>query len=169
LLVGVVSDSHDDVASVRKVAEFLHRSGVEVVIHLGDIIAPFTLRELAKGVGVPIEGVFGNNDCELELLLETARDVNARVSSWPRIIQLGGRRLLLMHGKGSAEVTVEVAHALAESGRFDGVLYGHTHREELSYVRGVLVLNPGPISSALGGPRLALLNTETMAAKLVRL
>jgi len=51
LLVGVVSDSHDDVASVRKVAEFLHRSGVEAVIHLGDIIAPFTLRELAKGVG----------------------------------------------------------------------------------------------------------------------
>jgi hypothetical protein len=118
---------------------------------------------------VPIEGVFGNNDCELELLLETARDVDARISSWPRIIQLGGRRLLLMHGKGSAEVTVEVAHALAESGRFDGVLYGHTHREELSYVRGVLVLNPGPISSALGGPRLALLDTETMAAKLVRL
>ncbi len=169
MLVGVVSDSHDDLGSTRRAAEYMRRAGVEAVVHLGDFIAPFTLRELANGVKVPVEGVLGNNDGEVELLLQTARELNARVESWPRVVSLGGRRVLLMHGRGPADLTVEVAHALAESGRFDGVLYGHTHREELTYVKGVLVLNPGPLSSFIGGPSLALLDTETMAARIVRL
>ncbi len=169
MLVGVVSDSHDDIASTRRAAEFMRTSGVEAVIHLGDYIAPFTLRELARAVGVPIEGVIGNNDGEVSLLLRTASEVGARIDPWPRVVQVGGRRMLLMHGNGPADVTVEVAHALAESGRYDGVLYGHTHRAELTYVRGVLVLNPGPLSSFVGGPSLALLKTESMAARIVRL
>ncbi|MGC9071854.1 MAG: metallophosphoesterase [Acidilobus sp.] len=167
-MIGVVSDSHDDLQSTRRAADYMRRAGVEAVIHLGDFIAPFTLRELARGVGVPIEGVLGNNDGEIELMLQAAREYNARVESWPRIVQMGGRRLLLMHGRGSADLTVEVAHALAESGRFEGVLYGHTHKEELTYVRGVLILNPGPLSSAIGGPSLALLDTTSMAARIVR-
>lgn len=169
MLVGVVSDSHDDLASTRKAAEFLRRSGVEAVFHLGDFIAPFTLRELARGVGVPVEGVLGNNDGEVGLLLRTASEVGARLEPWPRVVQIGGRRILMMHGNGPADTTVEMAHALAESGRYDGVLYGHTHRAELTYVRGVLVLNPGPLSSFVGGPSLALLETDSMAARIVTL
>ncbi len=169
MLIGVVSDSHDDIESVRTVGVRLRELGVRMVIHLGDIVAPFTLRELANSAKAPIEAVFGNNDAEIPMLLQVASQVNARISWWPRIVEVDSRRLLLMHGAGPSDITAEVAHALAESGHFSAVLYGHTHVAELSYVKGVLVLNPGPVSRFVGGPSAAVIDTETMAARLIRL
>ncbi|MFP3172526.1 MAG: metallophosphoesterase [Acidilobus sp.] len=168
MLVAVVSDSHDDVSSVRLAAFRAKSLGVKMIIHLGDIISPFTLKELGQA-GARVEAVFGNNDGEFEMLGEVARSMDGNIGRWPRVISAGGRRLLLMHGHGPAEGTVEIAHALAESGRYDAVLYGHTHQAELTYVKGVLILNPGPLASFLGGPTMALVDTDTMDAKLVRL
>mgnify|MGYP001770740040 CR=1 FL=1 len=169
MLVGVVSDSHDDLESTRRVGQRLRELGVKLVIHLGDIVAPFTLRELVKASGARVEGVFGNNDAEIPALLQAAQESGSRIEWWPRILELDGKRLLLMHGSGPATVTSEVARALAESGHFSAVLYGHTHVPELTYVRGVLLLNPGPVSSFIGGPSLAVVDTETLAARLIRL
>lgn len=168
MLVAVISDSHDDVASMRLAAAKVKSLGAKLIIHLGDIISPFTLRELSQS-GAKVEAVFGNNDGEFEMLSDVARSLGGRIGRWPRVLDIDGRRILIMHGQGPADSTVELAHALAESGRYDGVLYGHTHQQELTYERGVLILNPGPLASFLGGPSMALLDTNSMAARLVRL
>ncbi len=168
MLIGVVSDSHDDVEAARLAAARLKSAGVNMIIHLGDIEAPFTLKELASA-GVRIEAVFGNNDGEFEMLSDVARSTGGRIEAWPRVLEVDNRRLLIMHGRGPSSLTVEIAHALAESGRFSGVLYGHTHEAELTYVRGVLVLNPGPLNRSLGGPSAAIVDTSSMAARLIRI
>jgi len=168
VIVGVMSDSHDAIDNVERAAELFKSEGVGLVIHLGDIVAPFTLARLASLLGgVRIEAVFGNNCGEKPLLLEVAGKVGAKIADPPRVITVSGRRLLLLHGSGSPEMTVEIAEALALSGRWDGVLYGHTHRADYRYIQGRLLLNPGEVAGVFGKPTVAILDTDTMKARIL--
>lgn len=144
-------------------------AGVSAVIHLGDIVAPFTLKLLVEGLRVPFEVVLGNNDGEKIGLLRVASIYGVNIGDQPRVVTMFNRRLLLTHGFGDASTTVEVVRALAESRRWDAVLYGHTHEASVEYVRGVLVLNPGDCSGYLGRQSVALLDLKTMRVRLVGL
>ncbi len=170
MLVGVVSDSHDNRANVAKAAKVLRKAGVEVLIHLGDVVAPFTLRDFLDLVKPKkFYLVYGNNDGEKLGLAKVASSVEGRVSDQPLIIELGGRRIMALHGFGDSETTVELVDALARSRKWHVIMYGHTHSGELRYLRGVLVLNPGDLSGQLAKPSIALLDTRTLRARLVSL
>ncbi|NIO23209.1 MAG: YfcE family phosphodiesterase, partial [Candidatus Aenigmarchaeota archaeon] len=41
--IGIMSDTHDQTRRVRKAVDIFNKEKVELVIHCGDIIAPFTL------------------------------------------------------------------------------------------------------------------------------
>ncbi|BAN89975.1 metallophosphoesterase [Aeropyrum camini] len=171
MLVGVLSDTHDNLALARRAGEVFIGEGVEAVIHLGDYVAPFTLAELLGVVGgrARFYGVFGNNDGERLGLARIAEGFGATLLDPPATVTLGGRRLLLLHGFGSPENTVEIVDALAASGRWDAVLYGHTHKARIERVGGSLVLNPGDGGGSLEKPSAALLDLEAMEARLVSL
>ena len=170
----VVSDSHD---REKKLLEYLDkldtdRLGVEWLIHLGDIVSPFTLRRIAEAAarkGLRVVAVFGNNCGEKLGLLRVAGRYGVDLAEPPRTVELGGRRILLVHGFGSPDNTREIVYALADSGRWHAVLYGHTHEQDLAYRRGVLVLNPGEAAGALNPPSVALLDLDTLRVRFVEL
>ncbi len=87
----------------------------------------------------------------------------------PAQLSLAGRRLLLLHGFGGPEETVEIVDALASGGRWDAVLYGHTHEARVDYIKGRLILNPGDGGGVLNKPTAALLDLESLRARLVSL
>ncbi|MCE4602790.1 MAG: metallophosphoesterase [Desulfurococcales archaeon] len=170
MLVGVISDTHDVLDGVRSAVRFFREHGVEHVIHLGDYVAPFSLAELVSGLdGVPVTGVFGNNDGERMGLLKVAQATGVALHDQATTIELGGRRILLIHGFGPPENTREIVYSLASSRRWDAVLYGHTHQPDITYIRGVLVLNPGTASGILNRPTAALLDTRRMTARVTNL
>lgn len=170
MLVGVMSDSHDVLVNVDKALELFKREGVRLIIHLGDIVAPFTLARIAGGLkDVKVEAVFGNNCGEKPLLLDVARRFGVNITDPPRTLSLAGRRLLLVHGFRTIEATREIVEALALSGKWDAVLYGHTHQPDYRYVQGRLILNPGEVAGAFGDPTVALLDMETLRARIVRI
>jgi len=169
----VVSDTHD---RPERVLAFLDTLGEEyrggLLIHLGDIVSPFTLASLAGKAaekGLRFVGVYGNNCGEKLGLARVAQSVGADLAEGPRTLEAGGRRLLLFHGYGSPENTRELAVALADSGRWDAVLYGHTHMQHLEYRAGRLVLNPGEAAGVLQEPSLALLELDTLRVRFVKL
>ncbi|MEB3851326.1 MAG: YfcE family phosphodiesterase [Desulfurococcales archaeon] len=170
MFVGVISDTHDNVALARAAVRALVNAGAEAVIHLGDIVAPFTLRAIAAELNgkASLYAIYGNNCGEKMGLRRVAEKLGVRLEEPPLELELGGRRLLLVHGWGSPEATRRIVHALARSGEWDAVLYGHTHEVEVSYTRGVLVLNPGEASGVLTGrPTAALLDLGTLRARVV--
>jgi predicted phosphodiesterase len=64
----------------------------------------------------------------------------------------------------------DIADALAESGRFDLVVYGHLHVPAVRKVREALVLNPGKAARLhKGTSTLALLDTARMEAEIIGL
>jgi putative phosphoesterase len=168
MLVGVVSDTHDNIALTRRAAKLLLERGAELVLHLGDIVAPFTLRVFAE-VGVrKLVAVYGNNCGEKLGLLRVAQTLGYSIHDPPYILVLGKRRLLLMHGQGPPDEAKAVAESVALSGRYDAVLYGHTHTPDYRVVDGTVLLNPGEVCGCLTGrSTVALLDLETMKAEIL--
>ncbi len=170
MLVGVVSDTHDNLEAARQAARLFREAGVDLIIHLGDIVAPFTLKVLGDESGKKIIGVYGNNCGEKLGLKRTAERLGSELYEPPRTVELAGRRLLLVHGFGGFDDTIEVVDALAESRKWDAVLYGHTHEARLAYKYGVLILNPGEASGVLYGKRtVAVLDLELLRARIYEL
>jgi putative phosphoesterase len=157
MLVGILSDTHDMLDAVRDAVDLFQARGVDAVIHGGDIVAPFCLKILVN-TGLPVHGVFGNNDGERAGL---ARLLPA-LTDGPLDVELGGRRFRVIH---------DLASLGANGGEgADVVLSGHTHRV-LNERRGdALFLNPGEACGWLTGHRTVMLyDTETDRAELVAL
>jgi len=71
MLIAVLSDCHDNIWNLEKVLPKLDKA--EVVLFCGDFCAPFTLKLLAEGFTRPIHAVFGNNDGDVWLMLNVAK------------------------------------------------------------------------------------------------
>jgi putative phosphoesterase len=169
LLLGVISDTHDNLKNIEKVAKRLRLLNVDMVVHLGDIVAPFSLAKLAETLdGIKLVAIFGNNCGEKSGLYKTAKKYNVELFEPPHTLTLEGRRILLIHGWGSTEVTEEIVEALVSSGKWDAVFYGHTHKARLDYIRGRLLLNPGEVAGVLYEPSFAVVDLSNLKASLFK-
>jgi len=160
MLIGIVSDSHDNLTNLRRALALLRERGVELVLHAGDFVSPFTA-EPFREAGLRLIGVFGNNDGDRLYLRERFQGIG-ELHFGPYELELAGRRIVLMHEPRALE-------ALASSGRYDLVVYGHTHRAEIRPGRP-LVINPGELGGWLTGkPSFVLLDLKSLAAELFQL
>ncbi len=146
--IGIISDTHDNKAMALKAVEIFKGEGIKNVFHLGDFVAPFTLKLFGD---FELYGVFGNNDGERILLKRVAEDLSFVLEEGPMEIDFGGKKFMLLHGWGSAEKTRKIAESFAKSGDYDYVLYGHTHQRDLRKFGNALILNPGEACGYLGG------------------
>ena len=65
--IGVVSDTHNNLANCRKIVALFNEAEVDLVIHTGDVTQAKTIDVFGRIV-MPMIGVFGNNDVERESL-----------------------------------------------------------------------------------------------------
>jgi putative phosphoesterase len=170
VLIGVMSDTHDNVRAAVASVKILQKEGVSMILHLGDIVSRFTLSAILSAMDPGVDSLFiyGNNCGEKSGLREIAESHGARILDPPVELEVGGRRLLLLHGWGPESLTLKVVEALALGGDWDGILYGHTHKVDYRYLRGVLILNPGEASGVLTGrATVAVLDTDTLKARIL--
>ena len=62
-MIGILSDSHDNITHLRAAVRMFRDAGCDLVVHAGDFVAPFAARELAAA-GCPVKAVYGNCDGE---------------------------------------------------------------------------------------------------------
>ncbi|MCC6028661.1 MAG: metallophosphoesterase [Candidatus Korarchaeum sp.] len=167
MLIGVMSDSHDDVESIERALEIFQRIGVDEIIHLGDLISPFALIPILNS-GIPFRILRGNNDSEVLVALMSNEGGIYHPS--PVELEINGKRFLIFHGFGEKDLTKFVAISLARSGRFDFILYGHTHEVHVERVNEALVVNPGETCGKLSGRRtIAVVDTEEKKVEILDL
>lgn len=168
-MVFIVSDTHDNLSSVKKFLSVLRSvTKPSYLIHLGDIVSPFTLRllaeELPQNFGLKV--VLGNNDGDKMLLSSVAKEV----ADQPEEVELCGMKVMLLHGFKSPELTEKIVGGIACSGHYDIVMYGHTHRFKLRECCASYILNPGTLSGYLSNEATyALLDCEGFTASVVDL
>lgn len=159
MLIGIVSDTHDNLVSTKKAIDLFNERKVRFVIHAGDFISPFTLK-LFKELECNYVGVFGNNDGDKILLLERSE---GNIHNQPYIFTLREKKIIVLHEH-------HLVDALADSGHFDLLIYGHTHVPDIRKIRKTLVINPGEAGSWLyGKSTAALADLDRMKAEIIEL
>ena len=137
MLVGIVSDTHDNGAQVEAAVETFEDAGVDTVVHCGDFVAPFSV--------TPFDGdwafyaVRGNNDGEwaVEATVEEFGTYLGEMGE----LTLDGQEIAVYHGTSGA-----IVDALVECGTYDYVFHGHTHEAGREEYEGTVRVNPGGIS-----------------------
>jgi putative phosphoesterase len=88
MLIGIISDTHDNMPQIKKAVDLLNESKVEHVIHAGDFTSPFTF-SILKDLKCGFTGIFGNNDGDKLLLQKMSR---GRIFNQPIFLNLPERR-----------------------------------------------------------------------------
>lgn len=138
--IGVLSDTHiPRRARVIPSEVFEGFSGVELIIHAGDLVSPEVLSELS--VIAPVHAVYGNMDPpEVRQLLPRTRTV-----------EVGDWRIGVVHGDGKAGTTVQRARRAFDE--VHCVVFGHSHRPLCERQEdGVLLFNPGSPTDRRSSP-----------------
>jgi putative phosphoesterase len=158
-MIGVMADSHDNVTMVRKAVALFNNAGCELVIHAGDVIAPFTAKELGH-LDCPLKAVFGNCDGE-KLGLENAFVPFGEINEAPLVFSHLGKNFLVCHFHFSVKSYLAL-------GKYDVIIFGHTHKPETRKSGHTLLLNPGETGGWLSGKStVALLNPAALEAEIV--
>jgi len=147
-----MSDSHDNIWKLKKAMPRLAEA--EVVLHCGDIIAPFMIIQLIKGTGgKPVHIIWGNNDGDKRLLTEVAGSAdNIHLHGDYALLDLDGYKVAMNYYP-------KVARALAESGNYALVCYGHDHTANVETVGTTLLLNPGELMGMNSRSTIAIVET----------
>ncbi len=160
MLVGIISDTHDNMNMLKKAVDLFNQRGVGLALHAGDYIAPFTARELRR-LSCKLVGVFGNNDGD-KFMLTKQFDGFGQLFDGVHQLEVDGKLIAMTHYPNIAET-------LAARGAYDIVIYGHTHRAEIREPKP-LVINPGECGGWLEGTStIAFLDLDTMRVDLVKL
>jgi len=146
--IGVISDTHDHLDNVRKAVALFNRLKPDRVVHCGDFVARFVLREMS-GLQMPVSAVYGNCDGDRPALHQGAAELGFGLHDGPYEFDLGGKRIVVSH------------RPLTPPPDCDFYLHGHTHKLRHEGSRPVIV-NPGEACGWLSGrATAALLDTET--------
>lgn len=158
ITIGIISDSHDNMNAIKKAVEFFNENDVELVIHAGDIVSPFTA-DVFKNLRCDMILIYGNNDGDKLYLKERFKNIGNFYGD-PCIMELYGKKFAITHHP-------EIVDAL--SMKYDIVVYGHTHEKDFRE-GNKLIINPGECCGYLTGMEsVAILNPEKMTARIIEL
>ena len=125
--IGIISDTHGDLATIRQVVKVL--SHVDMWLHAGDCSQDAEyLRSL---VAVPVIAARGNCDGHATAKID-------------ELVEVASRRIWLTHGHhyGVKQSTQDLVR-WGKHHEVDAVIYGHTHVSDNHWCEGILIFNPG--------------------------
>jgi putative phosphoesterase len=165
MLIGIISDTHDNLQMVEKAVKRLNDEKVNLVLHAGDYVAPFVIPKF-KALNAKLIGVFGNNDGDHELLKKRFGETsNCEIRGRFALIDVEGFKIALLHGDET-----ELLNALMDCECFNAVVHGHMHTTGVRKKGKTLIVNPGEVCGYLTGKStLALMDTTAKEARIIEL
>ncbi len=147
----ILSDSHDNRILLAAAVEEAQALGAEAVLHCGDLVAPNMLKMFRK-LEMPVHLIHGNNSGDLYTLSRMAHEPGSHIHFYGQDagIELGGRRVFMVHYP-------HYARAMACTGDWDVVCYGHDHKVSVEQVPNIKnaatwLVNPGTVGGVAAKP-----------------
>ncbi len=173
MLIGLISDTHIafPIETLPPQIESAF-SGVDLILHAGDIWIPSVLDELESIA--PVMAAWGDDDMEADFA-DDSRMMKGH------ILLVGGVILWLIHVKPryglinpQEELYFSRRNLEPPGGTPDVVVFGHTHFATIEYYKGVLLVNPGSATfpsyvPKLGSVALLTINSGEVGARIVPL
>ena len=134
-MLGIISDTHDNIPTIKKAVEIFKEKGVSLVLHLGDIVAPGTVLYFK---GFKIKFIKGNCDGDIEHIKQKINEINGEFLGVFAEIELRNKKIALMHRP-------DRLNKLILTKKYDYILYGHTHQEKNEKIGKTRIINPGSL------------------------
>ena len=138
--IGILSDTHNNLANLAAALELFEREGVRTLIHCGDFTGVEVARKMA---GFQVISVFGNGDFASGEIREELMQQN--IDNYAGLVfsgRIGEARVAVTHGHLPGRV-----EELVHSGGYDYVFQGHSYHHKEERFGITRLINPG----ALGG------------------
>lgn len=146
MIIGIVSDTHNNTDKVLKAVDFFNLRQAEIVLHAGDFSTPSCAKLFSKLNGSFIS-VFGNNDFQ-EYDLNKTINVFGIISHPPYKFTIENKSFMLTH------------YLYNNYDNIDYIVYGHTHKANIKKFKNSFYINPGECCGRrYGRSTVALLDT----------
>jgi uncharacterized protein len=143
--IGLISDTHDNINNIQNAVSLFNDRSVSFVIHAGDITSPKAVEAFTE---VKLIGVLGNNDVDVAGLRNAFDKIGGQLKGELCEIEQDDLIFAIYHGTDSKK-----KESIIQSGKYDVVVYGHTHRIQNKRVGKTLVINPGTANGWFFGYR----------------
>ncbi|MCL4504435.1 MAG: metallophosphatase family protein [Chloroflexi bacterium] len=138
--LGILADTHNNATNLSAALDIFRANEIDQLIHCGDVTSPLMLEHLS---GFEVWLVRGNNDYDWSGFRSEARRLgNIHYCGKDAGLEFARHRVAVCHGDDESLVSV-----LVQSGLYEWVFRGHSHRHEVEITGHTRLLNPG----ALGG------------------
>ena len=159
MIIGVVSDTHNNHKNIGKIISIFNGMKVPLVIHTGDIANAKSLEQFTK-LNSKLIGVYGNNDRNEVGLKDIASLNEFDFREPPYLLEIFGRNIVIFHEPDNID------DFLINRKNTDVVLHGHTHRYRNEVENDVLIFNPGESAGMQKGSNaIGILDLKNLKAK----
>ena len=121
MIAGVVSDTHNNLKSIRNIVSIFNDWNVDFVVHTGDITTAKSLEEFSH-LNSELYLVYGNNDRQESGLKEVADRNGFKIQEPPFKIFKNQRNIVIFHEPDLID------DFLDKNDDIDLILHVHTHR-----------------------------------------
>jgi putative phosphoesterase len=139
MLIGIISDTHENMDVIKKAVEIFNSKNVNLVVHAGDIISPITFTYFSK-LNCKMYLVFGNNDGEKKMLKEKYSQIGL-IQEPPLEFEIKDEdktlKFIVFHAPP------QNLEELAFSNKYGYIIYGHTHKKDFRKIGNTAIINPG--------------------------
>jgi putative phosphoesterase len=163
MIIAILSDTHDNRSSIRKALELARGRGAEEILHCGDLTSAAAVPLFR---GWTLQYVDGNMDRDGAEIRAAVDRLGTGSSCGTELhIERDGVRIALLHGNRADRLAEAV-----QSGKYDFVFYGHTHRRRDERIGRTRVVNPGALgSAAMEKYSFCMLDTASRAIEFIEL
>ena len=180
--IAIISDSHDNIANTEKFLAWAKKNEIATIIHCGDVSAPSMIKKVIVPMfSGPIHLVHGNVS-DRELLKKVCAEFkNVTLHGDEGFLEISHplvppkRNTPPRAGEENLKIAFchfpERAKELAESGQYNLVFYGHTHKPWAAQLKlgeprpagreECRLVNPGEVAGQRFKPTFAIYDTET--------
>lgn len=144
--IAIISDSHNNTKNIEKAIEWIKNQNIQLILHCGDIASQETINFANSIFKGEIKYVKGNADWDLDLPEKMELEFNKH-------------KIAFTHFP-------DIAKKLSQSGKFDMVFYGHTHRPWDEKIGSTHMINPGELAGQFYKPSFAVYDTEKNSLEL---
>ncbi len=147
--IAIISDTHDNEANLQRALKIIKEENINTILHCGDISTMSFLKENFKDFNVYV--ALGNMDVggfedtsNIKIFKDFGEIENIAFCHHP-----------------------ELAEGLAESGKYEFVFHGHTHKPWEKRIKNCIIANPGNIAGLIFRPSFAILNKNKLELKIL--
>ena len=159
MLLGVVSDTHNNSKNIETVVGLFNSERVDCVIHTGDITNAKSLEKFSS-LNCDLYGVYGNNDRNEPGLKEVAIKYKFNLQEPPLKMCIGDKNIAIFHEPDLIEDFLKINLDI------DLVVHGHTHRYREDTQKNILFFNPGESAGMQEGKNaVGIIDLKTLSAK----